>query len=194
MKRALLVVFTVIGTTPLVNPVVAAEKSIPDLKVGQAIEIEGDWEEAGLFIAEDIELLPQERRPKLRGAIETVARAERRFKLYGLWIHVTEKTQFLDAEFIGDSLEILQPKKRVEVSCKIDTNGTWIARHIRVGNVKESDKIKGTISAVTTDGLLPDTLDISGLHFLVTEKTDVFRTLGAGADDDSTDASGDENN
>ena len=42
----------------------------PDTLFKVGLEIEGQWDPSGKFVATDIEILPRIRRPKLRGAIQ----------------------------------------------------------------------------------------------------------------------------
>ena len=160
------------------------------LTVGQSVEIKGEWQKDRIFKADDVELLPGERRPKLRGAISELDSTTTSIMLFGRWIRITDETQFLDAGRAEAEFKALKPKDRVEISCKIDSTGTWFARHIRTKKVKASDKIKGTISRLALDGRSPDTLSISGLLILVTDATDVFKTLGSTPETDREGGSG----
>jgi len=160
----------------------ADEPAYMQIKVGQTAEIKGRCEKDGGFRAEEIELLPDSRRPKLRGTIDAVDTTTRAISVLGQWISVTSSTQFLDAADSVVHFSLLRPKGRVEVSCRIDSAGKWTARHLRIQNVKQSDKIKGTITRAAYDGHSPDTLVIEALRIIVTDKTQVFRTLGGSAE------------
>jgi len=149
------------------------------LTVGQSVEIAGQLQKDRIFKADDVELLPGQRRPKLRGAISDLDSVTTSIKLFGRWIRITDETQFVDAGGAQVEFKMLKPEERVEVSCKVDSAGNWIARHIRTKKVKKSDKIKGTISRLAFDGHSPDTLSISSLLILVTDATNVFKTLGS---------------
>lgn len=145
---------------------------------GQAVEIEGVLDKEGRFTAEEVELLPAPRRPKLRGAILEKDSTQQRIRILGQWVSISPKTQFLD---IGDQEPgwgLLVTGARVEVSCKVDSGLTWSARHIRIRNVKDSDKLKGTISSVEFDGEQPESFVIDGFPVYVDKKTSVFKTLG----------------
>lgn len=135
------------------------------LKVGQALEIEGKWDAKGVLVATDIEELPKPRRPKLRGAIQKIGDSGKSFVLYGLPIKTDEETEYIESgeKFSFDSLKA---GMRVEVSCKIDKDGSWLARKIKARGVKDSDKIKGIVSQVFVDGKAPDSIIISSQHSL----------------------------
>ncbi|MEW5874631.1 MAG: DUF5666 domain-containing protein [Candidatus Zixiibacteriota bacterium] len=151
---------------------------------GQAVEIEGVLDKEGRFTAEEIELLPAPRRPKLRGTILDKDSTQQRIRVLGQWVSISPKTQFLD---IGDQEPgwgLLVTGARVEISCKVDSGLTWSARHIRIRDVKDSDKLKGTISSVEFDGDQPESFVIDGFPVYVDKKTSVFKTLGPSTDSD----------
>ncbi|HWO57525.1 MAG TPA: DUF5666 domain-containing protein [bacterium] len=149
---------------------------------GSTAEIKIEREKEGALRADELELLPSARRPKLRGAIEAVDSIRQAIRVFGQWITVTRETQFLDQTDTPIGFRSLKPDTRVEVSCKVDSLGNWSARHLRTQGVKSSDKIKGTISRTAYDGRSPDTLEIEGLKIIVTDRTEVFRTLGGAAE------------
>ena len=162
----------------------ADDPAYMNLEVGTAIEVSGQWaEDDHAFVAQEIELLPAPRRPKLRGEIQATDSLSQRIQVFGQWITVTEKTEFLNVEDIQLDFSVLKRGGRVETSCKVDSAGHWVARHIRVRGVKKSDKIKGTITSTDFDGTPPDILEIEGLRILVDEKTVLFKTLGPGPSD-----------
>lgn len=172
----------VAGLLPIANTAMAGDPAYFQVKAGQTAEIKGEWDKDGVFVAEEIELLPDSRRPKLRGAIEAVDSSKHSIQLFGQWVVIAPSTQFLDATDAVVAFSMFKPKARVEVSCKVDSTGVWTARHLRIHSVKASDKIKGTITRVAYDGKSPDTLTIESLKVLVTDKTEVFRTLGGSAE------------
>jgi alginate production protein len=55
----------------------------------------------------------------------------------------------------------------------VDEQGRWFAAKIDTRVIKATDKIKGTVTRVESDGISPDTLDISGLRVLLDEHTDL---------------------
>jgi hypothetical protein len=177
LAASLLAVITLSGSVAL-----PGELRYMQLTVGQSVEIAGQWQKDRHFKADDVEVLPGQRRPKLRGAIIDLDSATTSIKLFDRWIRITDETQFVDAGGAQVEFKMLRAKERVEVSCKVDSTGNWIARHIRTKKVKESDKIKGTISRLAFDGHTPDTLSISGLLILVTDATDVFKALGSASE------------
>jgi alginate production protein len=145
-----------------------------DFKVVKAVEIKGYWDSSGVFIATDIERLPNPRRPKLRGEITDINLEKQTITMYGIDIEVDKQTQFIEPGDREISLESLKIGQRVEISCNIDKDdGEWEARKIRTRGIKDSDKIKGTISKFHIDGKAPDTLEIDGLMIILDEKTDV---------------------
>lgn len=149
------------------------------LKVGDAVEVDGEWnKKAGVFTADDIEKLPDPRRPKLRGAIAKISPPEKSFVLFGMKIRVDNKTEFMDNGGQTVRFENLKVKMRLEVTSRVDEGGNWIARKIEVGKLKASDKIKGTVTRLAFDGAPPDTFEISGLKILVVEGTDLFGPWG----------------
>lgn len=152
---------------------------------GLTAEIKGEWNKDGVFSAVEIELLPESRRPKLRGSIDMVDTTKNAIRVFGQWVAITPSTQFLDVTDSLVAFSMFKPKLRVEVSCKIDSVGQWTARHVRIHNVKSSDKVKGTVTRVAYDGQSPDTLVIESLRVLVTDKTEVFKTLGGTAETDA---------
>ena len=170
----------------------AEEPAYLQVQPGQTAEIKGTWNNDGVFAATEIEILPASRRPKLRGTIEAVDTTKQAIRVFGQWVAITPTTQFLDMTDSLIAFSKFVPKNRVEVSCKIDSTGRWIARHVRIHNVKASDKVKGTVTRIAYDGKSPDTLIIESLSVLVTDKTEVFKTLGgtaeADSDSDSTEA------
>jgi len=136
-----------------------------------ALEIKGEWDaENSVFVAHKIEELPKERRPKFRGEIQAIDMKKELITMYGIPIELDDDTQFSGS---GDNIEDLKVGQRVEVSCKVRKEGNWEASKIKTNDVKESDKIKGTITRISVDGDPPDTLEISGLKILLTKKTRV---------------------
>ena len=145
------------------------------LKVGDAVEVKGNWDRTKqIFVAHDIERLPEPRRPKLRGAIVSLNPTEKSFTLYGIKIKVDSHTEFLDDAAKTIRFEELKPKTRLEVTCYVDEKGNWMARKISLDKVKPTDKVKGTVTRLAFDGTPPDTFEISGLKILVTAGTDLF--------------------
>jgi len=140
---------------------------------GMALEIEGVWDKSGVFIADDIEKLPKERLPKLRGEIQDVSRKDSTITMYGMPISIYEHTEFIEDGGERVDFGILKKGLRIEVSCKFADDGQWKARKIKTRDVKGSDKIKGTITRVSIDGEAPDTLDMSGIRILLVPETDI---------------------
>jgi len=152
--------------------------STVDLKtdhlVGVGIEVLGVWDDGpGAFVATGIERLPVPRRPKVRGAIRAMDRAARTITLYNLTIHVRDNTEF-DAGPLATIWELLELGQRIEVSCRVVGDGKWVARKVHTLNVKPTDKIKGTVTQMSIDGIAPDTLEIDG--FQVTASLRNFRS------------------
>lgn len=180
MRFAQLII--VAGLLQIGSAALAGDHAHFQVKAGQTAEIRGEWDKDGVFVAEEIELLPDSRRPKLRGVIEAVDSTRQSIRLFGQWVVIAPSTQFLDATDSVVAFSVFKPEARVEVSCKVDSSGVWIARHLRIHGVKPSNKIKGTITKVAYDDNSPDTLTIESISVLVTEKTEVFRTLGGSAE------------
>ncbi|MEW5794831.1 MAG: alginate export family protein [Candidatus Zixiibacteriota bacterium] len=144
-----------------------------DPKTGDSFEIEGYWDSSGFFVAIDIERLPEPRRPKLRGPIQSVNSATRTFVVFGRTLSVDDKTEFLQEEGKKSSFADLKAGIKVEISCSVSDDRTWHARKIRTFDVKESSKIKGTVTAVSMDRNPPDSIVIHDLVVLLTTDTDV---------------------
>lgn len=138
--------------------------------VGQALEIEGDWQPAadglgGALAASEFQVLTEPRRPKLRGAVLRNDAEGRRLWMYGVPIAVDASTEFLDQA--QGNLAAVKAGDRLEISCSLDDEGHWSARKIRSVGLKASDKIKGVVTSVSMDGISPDTLVISGITVLL---------------------------
>jgi hypothetical protein len=144
-----------------------------DFKEVPAVEIKGCWDTSGVFVATDIEELPRAQRPKLRGEIQAVDPGNSEITMYGIRIRIDQETQVADTEKGISAIEDLEIGRRVEVSCEINSENKWEARKIKVTDIKESDKIKGSITRVAVDGAPPDTLEIHGLLILLVGETDV---------------------
>jgi len=140
-----------------------------------ALEIKGEWDaENSVFVAEKIEELPKERRPKFRGEIQAIDPENETITVYGIPIEIDDETQFSDSDADFKSLKVGQ---RVEVSCKIRENG-WEAGKIKLKDIKDSDKVKGTVTGLSIDGDPPDTLEIHGLIIILNKKTRVVEPTG----------------
>lgn len=136
------------------------------LATGMGVEVKGSLDSGGMIAARDLEVLPEPRRPKLRGRLEEVVDGAA-IRMFGLIISVDD-----DTEIVGDPVSELRPGRMIEVKCRVGVDGTWRASRVTSRNVKESEKIKGTITAMSYDGVAPDTLSIEGLLILLDEDTD----------------------
>jgi len=145
-----------------------------DYDTVMAVEVKGVWDdESSVFIATDIEELPQKRRPKLRGVIQTINLKKETITMYGINIDLDSTTQFLDSGQEKFGLRDLKVGLWIEVTCSVDQEGEWEAKKIKLKNIKESNKIKGTITRFHVDGDPPDTLEMHGLLIILTKETDV---------------------
>jgi hypothetical protein len=142
-----------------------------DLQVGLGVEIKGELNADGFVVAEDIEALPQPRSPKLRGKLTAVDREAGAVEMFGRRIAITDRTEFEFTQFAD-----LKPGRRYEISCRVK-DGVWSAKSVEGGDIKDSDKIKGAITAMWVDGVAPDTLSLDGLLVLLVEQTDVAEAL-----------------
>lgn len=152
---------------------VAARTAPPEyhklgLRTGQAIEVSGRLDARGFFVASDLQRLPDPRRPKLRAEIAAVDAGAGVMTVLGRRIALED-----DTEYEGCTRASLRSGLRLEVSCKVEDDGRWVARSIACGQVKASDKVKGTITSMQYDGQAPDTLSISGLLVLLDGRTDL---------------------
>ncbi len=135
--------------------------------VGLGIEVKGGVNDKGLFVATRIEALDEPRDPKLRGRLDAVNRSAGTVTMFGMDIEVNDRTEFTSGTFAE-----LEAGRRVEIKCRVDAeSGRWRARSIDAGQVKDSSKIKGTITELFMDGTPPDTLSISGLLVLLEKQT-----------------------
>lgn len=145
-----------------------------EYKVGEAYEIKGRWQEAGYLLATDLEPLPKPRRPKLRGEIQQIDTVSNSIVVYGRQIAIYDQTELVDD--VADGLFArLKIGQRIEVSCKVDDDGHWKATRLRTKGVKNSNKVKGTLTRVMVDGNAPDTIVISGLIIVLERRTDINR-------------------
>jgi len=135
-----------------------------DKAVGQALEIEVEPGPAGSWFADEMEVLGGPRRPKLRGPIQDVDPVRGLIRMFGVSIAVSGEVAASDLPPGG--LEGLAEGDRLEISCTINDDGGWLARKIRTRDIKSSDKIKGTVTEVSMDGMPPDSLAISGIMIL----------------------------
>jgi alginate production protein len=139
------------------------------LKVGMGIEASGRLNGAGFFVASDLQVMAESRRPKLRADLTDIDAASGVLTVLGRTIAIGT-----DTEFEGGDRASLRRGQRIEVSCAVDaTSGRWSARSVTSGPLKASDKIKGTITSMQYDGRSPDTLSISGLMILLDDRTDM---------------------
>ncbi len=130
---------------------------------GRGVEIEGDLDSAGVFVASDVELLLKPRSLKLRGRLRAVG--EDYLELLGWRLAVTRKT-----EFSGSGTASMLPRlvgEWVEVTVRERSGGVWLARRVETEDVKPSVKIKGTAERV----LPPDGFYIGGRLVRVAEAT-----------------------
>jgi len=144
-----------------------------------AVEVKGFWDTSGVFVATDIEELPKKRLPKLRGEIQKIDKDAKTITMYGRQIKIEDRTQFLETVDEEFTIDNLQEGKRVEISCKVGGDGAWKARKIKVKLIKESNKIKGTLTGISVDGNPPDTLEIFGLLIILNRETDVNEPAGS---------------
>ncbi|MSR63597.1 MAG: PAS domain S-box protein [Planctomycetes bacterium] len=134
------------------------------------LEFEGFWNPNGSFVANDVEVLPAAARPSLRGSVKTVDSASRTFTLYGRTIEVTDDSESADDKGEPVPFEELAPGKRVEVTCKI-VGERWIADRVYLKKVKNSDKVKGTVTRAELDGRAPESVEIHGLMIVLEPQT-----------------------
>jgi len=137
-----------------------------DLAVGVGIEVKGSLRDDGMILARDLEPLEFPRRPKLRGHLDGVAADGGSVRLFGLDIAVNDET-----EVLGHPVSDLKAGRLVEIKCAVE-DGVWHAQRIVSRDVKDSAKIKGTVTWMSYDGVAPDTLSIEGLMILLDEDTD----------------------
>ena len=143
------------------------------LKVGDGVEVSGRVSK-GIFAAKSVEKLAEARRPKLRGAIEQLDAKDSAIVMFGMKIRVSAKTLFPAKGSAAEGFLNLKAGMRVEATCNVSASGAWEADKLDWSGIKPSDKIKGVITHLAFDNKPPDTIEISGLKILVTEKTDLY--------------------
>lgn len=173
VRHSLWIVLCIFLATVSISNAQRPEYMKLDYQEVPAVEIKGYWDTPGVFVATDIEELPRSRRPKLRGPIQSIDLRNMEITMYGIPIGVDDETQFPESEEEVSAIEDLRVGQRIEVSCKADKDNQWKARKIRTSDIKESDKIKGSITKALVDGDPPDTLEIHGLIILLTRETDI---------------------
>ncbi|MCH9031291.1 MAG: alginate export family protein [candidate division Zixibacteria bacterium] len=158
----------------------AGEPEYMELKyeLNMAYEIKGKWDTSGVFVATDIEPLPKPRKPKLRGEIQKIDKKKKTITIFGTTIRIKDDTEFNSGDSATVGFGKLEVGQRVEVSCKVREGNKWKARSIKIKGVKKSNKIKGSITRVSIDGVAPDTIEIHGLLIILNRKTDVDEHSG----------------
>ena len=136
------------------------------------LEIEGYWNNNGTFMATKVTQEPIPRRPQLRGAIQSVASATRVIRIYGVDVQVDDATESADESGAKFDFNQLRVNARVELACRIDEQGRWIAVRIQQKNVKLSDKVKGTATGQSSDGEAPSFIEIQGLKVMLEAQTE----------------------
>jgi len=126
------------------------------------LEIEGYWDPAGTFVANEVEVFPGARKPKLRGTIQAADPAAGTFTMYGRVIALRPDTELRTSDD-ASPFEVLLPGRRAEVTCDA-IGGQWSAELVDLRNVKASDKLKATATSWEIDGEIPESLEIHGLH------------------------------
>lgn len=167
------------GVSPTVALAGAPEYLQLDAKPGVALEIAGFWDpEDAIFVADDIEILPQERLPKLRGEIQEI-KPDSTIVMLGMPVKIYDRTEFTEDGGTSANFGSLKKGMRIEVSCKFEDDGSWKARKVKTNDVKKSDKIKGTVTRIAIDGAAPDTLEMSGFLILLVDPTDIVEPSGS---------------
>jgi PAS domain S-box-containing protein len=134
------------------------------------LEIEGFWNPEGRFVADAVEIHPGHRFPSLRGAIQSIDREQRTITLFGTAIAIREDTRFVQPGAIA-RFEDFAVGQRVEVDSEIEGR-RWIAREIESEKVKNSDKIKATVTDQDLDGKPPELVRIDDLEIEIQSSTD----------------------
>ena len=181
--QAVIISVLQLGIAFVLTSPVSAQKGAPeymrmDFKPGLTLEIKGEWDTSGVFIASDIEPLPNPRSPKLRGVIQSVNLKDGTITMYGRTILFTKETRRVTLDSTQSALEGLKAGQNIEVSCKINDKNEWRARKVKSSNVKAGSKIKGSLTRVAIDGTPPDTIEINGLLILLNELTDINEPRG----------------
>ena len=157
------------------NPAIAAASALGKLQKGEAVEVSGRWNPLeGVFVASKIEKLPEGRNPSARGAIDSLEPSTARFRLFGQEIQVDQGTVFTaDSGRSAGRFDDLKPGMRVDVDAVAEPASGWKASRIVWQGLKDSDKVKGSITEVNAPEDSVQTIQISGLPIRVTEGTDL---------------------
>ncbi len=135
------------------------------------LEFEGFWNPRGSFVATDVEVMAGSPRPRLRGALQGVDAEHAVLTLYGVPIHVTEASESGDVDDEPVPIAGLRVGQRVEVTCEVQPDGRWDAHKVYLDKVKDTDKIRGAVTAAELDGKAPDTVEMHGLVIVLEPST-----------------------
>lgn len=135
------------------------------------LEFEGFWNPSGGFVATDVEVQAGSARPRLRGPVQSVDEEHAVFTVYGVPVHVTERSESGDVDDEPVRVGELAAGQRVEVTCNVREDGTWEAHKVYLSAVKDTDKVWGVVTAGELDGEAPDTVEIHGLLIVVEPST-----------------------
>jgi PAS domain S-box-containing protein len=135
------------------------------------LEFEGYWNPAGSFVATDVEVQAGSPRPRLRGALQAVDRGRKTLTLYGVELFVTDDSESGDEDDEPVELDDLAPGRRVEVTAEVRPDGRWDVHKLYLADVKDTDKIKGQVSAADIDGEAPESVSLHGLTVVIEPAT-----------------------
>ncbi len=176
-SRAVFVLAAVIAGIALApRPLLAGPSALRKLRKGDTVEAKGNWDpNKGVFLAIEIEKLPNPSRPRVRGVVEAVDRGAGKLMILGRQVQVSGETAFLSAsgKSVG-GLSNLEPGRRAEVTAKVDETGAWTATKVVWRGIKIPilDRVRGTITAVHRLDKSVETVEISGLLLGATPKTE----------------------
>jgi alginate production protein len=146
------------------DQVKASTKDRSVLRIGQWVKVKGALDPSGVFVAEEIEVVPPDDKEVLVGRVEKVLDRER-FELLGQRVRTSDKTEWKELE-IGDL-----PGTRVRVKGVWRGGGNFSSREISKRG-EGRDGIEGRIDRLELDGPFLR-LTIMGFRVQVAEKVDV---------------------
>ncbi len=132
--------------------------------VGTTLELEFSTAPGEIRRVTRIVRLSRERRPKLRGQIESTDPTTGSITVLGIPIY--RGTPNAESREENDpNASILRVGMRVEISAAVASDGRWIARKIKTDGLKPDEKLKGTITTATKRADGTTVLEFSGYKF-----------------------------
>lgn len=150
------------------------------LAVGARVAVKGRPLPGGAFLAEEIELREEaDRDEELRGSVESLDAAARRFQVLGFTVEARDGTRF-EREPGGEaSFEDLRPGLRVKVEGQRRQDGTFSAKEVEIRARQYPERrIVGPIEAVGRGFRGAPVYRVLGRDVLVSEDTELATPSG----------------